>query len=256
MKATLYNDKGEKKSQIDLPEVFNTKIRSDLVQKYFEADKLIQPYATKKGAGMHQSASGTISHKRHDWKGHYGHGYSRIPRKTMWRRGNQFFWVGANSPGTRGGRKTHPPKGIGKEKKINKKEMKLAFDSAFASTASPNHIISRYSSIDKIDTAPFVISSLPVKTKDLLTLIKTLFKDHANLAFKIKSVRVGKGKIRGRKYKSNAGALIVISNKENAKFAGIDVVSTDEITISDLYPLGRLTIYTEKALKDLEGETK
>jgi len=105
MKATLYNSEGTKKSTVDLPKIFETRIREDIVAKYFESDKFIQPYAAKLKAGMRQSASGTISHKRHDWKGHYGRGISRIPRKTMWRRGTQFFWVGANAPGTRGGRK-------------------------------------------------------------------------------------------------------------------------------------------------------
>jgi len=144
MKSPIYNSKGKENGNLELPKLFETKIRSDLVQKYFEADKLIQPYAPKKDAGMRQSASGTISHKRHDWKGHYGRGISRVPRKTMWRRGTNFFWVAANAPGTRQGRRTHPPKGIGKEKKINKKEIKLAFSSAFASTVSQSHVVGNY----------------------------------------------------------------------------------------------------------------
>jgi large subunit ribosomal protein L4e len=254
MKATLYSTKGEKKGQIDLPKVFQSRIRKDVVDKYFEADKLIQPYATKKGAGMRHSASGTISHKRHDWKGHYGRGISRVPRKTMWRRGTQFMWVGANAPGTRGGRKAHFPKGIGKEKKINKKEVKIAFNSAFAATASPDYITKRYDSINKIENIPMILESLPTKTKELISAIKSILKDNSKLAFKKKTVRAGKGKSRGRKYKSNAGALIVVSSKEKPKATGIDVKQVKEITISDLYPLGRLTLYTKKAVEELGGD--
>jgi large subunit ribosomal protein L4e len=174
----------------------------------------------------------------------------------MWRRGTQFFWVAVNAPGTRQGRKAHPPKGIGKEKKTNKKEIKIAINSAFAATASPFYITSRYSSIEKIDSVPYVISSLPTKTKDLIHLIKTLFKNNSQLAFKNKKQRAGKGKIRGRRYKSNAGALIIVSKDEKQKFSGIDIKTTDKITISDLYPLGRLALYTQKALEDLNREEK
>jgi large subunit ribosomal protein L4e len=254
MKSTLYSPEGKSKGQVDLPKLFSTKIREDIVAKYFEADKFVQPYATKKGAGMRQSASGTISHKRHDWKGHYGRGYSRAPRKTMWRRGTQFFWVGANAPGTRGGRKAHFPKGIGKEKKMNKKEVKLAFNSAFAATASPDYVKNRYSSMDKIETVPIILESLPKKTKELTKTMKEAFSNNTSLTFKKKTVRAGKGSLRGRKYKSTAGALIITSSKEETKFKGLDVKHISEVTISDLYPLGRLTVYTKQALEEMEAK--
>ncbi|MCA9485857.1 MAG: 50S ribosomal protein L4 [Nanoarchaeota archaeon] len=256
MKANLYDLKGKKKSQVELPKIFSVRIRPDLVQKYFEADKFIQPYASATSAGLRQSASGTISHKRHDWKGHYGRGISRVPRKTMWRRGTQFMWVGANAPGTTGGRRAHPPKGIGKEKKINKKEVQLAFNSAFAATASKEFILKRYSTIKEFSEAPIIIESLPTKTKELVEMIKTILPDYKNVTFKNKEVRAGKGKARGRKYKSNAGVLIVTSKDEVYTLKGFDVISTEDITISDLYPLGRLTIYTEKSLSELTGENK
>lgn len=254
MKTTTYSSTGEKKSQTELPKLFQTRIREDIVQKYFEVDKFIHPYSPTEGAGLRQSASGTISHKRHDWKGHYGRGISRVPRKTMYRRGTQFYWVGANIPGARGGRKAHPPKGIGKEKKINKKEIKLAIESGFAATASKEYVEKRYSTIKNIKEAPFVIESLPEKTKSLVLALKKIFGETYNLIFKNKKVRAGKGKLRGRKYKSNAGVLIVTANDENKNFKGLDIKSIKEVRISDLYPLGRLTIYTKKALEEMEKE--
>lgn len=256
MKAQLYSSKGEKKSQVDLPKVFSTNIREDIVKKYFEADKFIHPYGPYTYAGLRQSASGTISHQRHDWKGHYGRGISRAPRKTMWRRGTQFFWVGANVPGARGGRQAHPPKGIGKEKKINKKEIELALNSAFAATAHKDLVVKRYSSLDKLEHVPFVIESLPTKTKDFKELIKTIFAENSRIAFKNKEVRAGRGSMRGRKYKSNAGVLILTGNDEKIKLSGFDIKKIDEVSISDLWPLGRLTIYTHKALESLNKENK
>ncbi len=255
MKASVYNSTGEKMSQIELPKIFSAEIREDIVRKYLEADKFIHPYAPKKGAGMRQSASGTISHQRHDWKGHYGQGISRIARKTMSRRGNRFIWVAANAPGTRGGRKAHPPKGIGKEKKINKKEIKLAFNSAFASTANSELIKKRYSTIQKIE-APIIIETIPKKTKELISMLKNILKENYEIAIKKKSVRAGKGKSRGRKYKSNAGILVLTSAKENSKFSGFDIKNLKDVSISDFYPLGRIAIYTKKALEELSNETE
>ncbi|MBI5803800.1 50S ribosomal protein L4 [Candidatus Pacearchaeota archaeon] len=255
MKATLYSVDGKKKSQIEMPKMFSQRIREDIVVKYFEADKFIQPYSSFKDAGNRQSASGTISHKRHDWKGHYGQGRSRAPRKTMSRRGNQFFWIGASVPGARGGRRAHPPKGIGKEKKINKKEIVIAFNSAFASTASQYFVSKRYPSLEKINP-PFVVAELPQKTKDIVKMLKNVFDENYQLVLKQKSIRAGKGKSRGRKYKSNAGALIIVSDKEIKNVKGFDIKSTRELAISDLYPLGRLTLYTQKAIEELGKEGK
>lgn len=256
MKTVLFNSDGTKKSQIDLPKIFETKIREDIVAKYFEAEKISQPYSIKDRAGLRHAAFGKISHKRHDWKGQYGRGMSRIPRKTMYRHGTQFYWVGANMPGTRGGRRAHPPIGIGKEKKLNKKEIKIAFNSAYAATANFDFIKSRYLSIQKIDSAPIIIESLPNKTKELSNSLKNIFANNYELVFKNKVVRAGVGKRRNRKYKSNAGALIVVAKDENKRFKGIEIKSIDELKIADFCPLGRLTIYTKKALDELAKETR
>nr|AQS29550.1 hypothetical protein [uncultured archaeon] len=256
MKSTLYSTEGKSLKEIELPKIFETEIREDIVSKYFESERLVQPYSSYAEAGKRHSASGTISHQRHKWKGHYGRGISRIPRKTMWRRGTQFFWIGAEVSSTRGGRRAHPPKGIGREKKINKKEIQLAINSALAATAYPSFIISRYSSIEKFDKAPAVIESLPEKTKQLKSTLNSIYPNIQNLIFKNKEIRAGKGNMRGRKYKSNAGILIIKSEKEKQKFSGIDVKPVSEITIADLYPLGRITLYTKQALEELNREEK
>jgi large subunit ribosomal protein L4e len=252
MKTTLYDNKGAKKSQIDLPKVFTTRIREDIVKKYFEADKMIQPYMPSKMAGLRQSAAGIISHKRHDWKGHYGRGISRVPRKIMWRRGTQFMWVGATAPGTKGGRRSHPPKGIGKEKKMNKKEVQIALDSAIAATAHKDLFLKRYTSISKTHDLPLVIEHLPTKTKELRHALTSMLGESAHLALKSKEIRAGKGKLRGRKYKSNAGILIIVDKDEKKNFSGVEIKTMQEATIKDFYPLGRLTLFTHKALNALD----
>ncbi len=257
MKSTLYDKSGKKKSEIALPQVFDSTIRQDIAQKFFEVEKhhLVQPYSSDPEAGKSQSASGTISHKRHDWKGHYGKGISRSPRKTMWRRGTQFYWVGASHPGARGGRKAHPPKGIGKEKRFNQKELMIAMNSALAATVNSEMILSRYATLEKIQ-APFVIESLPEKVKDLISTLKQIFQDNFSIVEKQKQVRPGKGKIRGRKYKSNAGLLILTAPEEKATTKQFDTIPINEVSIRDLYPLGRLTLYTKKAIEFLSEDKK
>jgi large subunit ribosomal protein L4e len=256
MKAALYSLNAEKKKEIELPKIFNTKIREDMAAKLFEAERflLMQPYSPDPRAGRKHSAAGTISHKRHDWKGHYGRGISRVPRKTMSRRGTQFVWIGAEVSSTRGGRRAHPPHLYKKLRRINKKEIEKAMHSALAATANPLYIQKRYSSLDKIDTKLPMVIQLPekTKTKDMLKLIKSLLKENTKLAIKNKTIRPGKGKQRGRKYKSNAGLLLITSKDEDIKIKGIDVRTPLELTITDLYPLGRLTIFTEKSLEELK----
>lgn len=253
-KAILYDKLGKKKGDVSLPSVFSTTIRKDMAQRVAEIERLslAQPYATFKRAGLRQSAYGAVSHKRHDWKGHYGKAMSRAPRKTMWRRGTQFFWVGANAPGTRGGRRAHPPKGSLPNKKINKKEKILALNSAIASTANSELVMQRYATLAKKPMVPAVIESLPNRTKDLISMIKLIFGDISNLTMKQKKIRKGVGKNRGRPYKSSAGVLIITGEDEKVSLKGFDITAVKSLSVLDLYPLGRLSIFTKKALEELK----
>jgi large subunit ribosomal protein L4e len=255
MKTQLLSVDGKKQKEISLPKVFSTKIRDDILKKTFETEKTWQPYSNSPMAGKKHSASGTISHKRHDWKGHYGRGMSRIPRKTMWRRGTQFYWIGAEISSTRGGRRAHGPKNYIPVKRINKKEYKIALNSAIASTADKSKITERYSRIKDFDNAlPLVVDSKfsELKTSELVKNVDKILKELKVVAKREKSVRAGKGKLRNRKYKTSQGVLIVTGNDEELKTNIFDQLKVNELTVSDLYPAGRVTIYTEKAINDLE----
>lgn len=254
MKATLYDISGKKKKEIELPSLFDTSVRQDIVAKYVEADRYFQPHSLHPEAGKRHSASGTISHKRHDWKGQYGKGISRTPRKALWRRGVQFNWVGAEVSNTRGGRRPHSSQGIRRIRKMNQKEAKLAFNSAFAATAKGMYLVERYGRVTKAPASlPFVIESKieNIKSKEIFMGLKAMLGDLFELALSRKAVRAGKGKLRGRRYKMSAGLLLVTGSKESVKLSGIQVTPVSELVISDLYPLGRLTVYTEKALEEL-----
>src|SRR3989344_6151420 len=131
MNADVLDLSGKKIKNIELPKQFEEEYRPGLIRRAVRVIFMnnIQKYGAKLGAGMRQSAK--ISRRRRNYKGSYGHGISRVPRKSLWSRGTQFGWVGAVSPGTVGGRNAHPPKakknwGI----KINKKEKRKAIRSA------------------------------------------------------------------------------------------------------------------------------
>lgn len=254
MKATSYDLKNQKNSEVSLPSIFATKIREDIALKYYEADKEFHPYAPSPLAGRKHSASGTISHRRHEWKGHYGKGIARVPRKAMWRRGTQFYWVGAEVNQARGGRAVHTPKIYYRPRKINDNEMKIAMHSAIASTARKEFVTKRYSRLtDFAGQVPFVVSNAEqMKTKQLIEVLKKMLGESYTVALQVKNVRSGKGKMRNRKYKSTAGLLFVKAKGEKISLKGVDVVNANELKIADLFPLGRLTLYTEKSLAELK----
>jgi large subunit ribosomal protein L4e len=265
MKAKLLDITGKEKGSIDLPKAFSTPVREDLVLKIIEIKKTEQPYAPSPVAGNQASASGKLNHRRHVWKSQYGRGMSRIPRKRMSRRGTQFNWVGATVPSTRGGRRAHPPKVSSRINtlSVNKKELVLAFCSALSATISTKWLKKKYSSLqeEKLSNLPLIFESkvLTLKTKEMVsTLNKVLGEKLSAVAFRTKDVRSGRGKLRGRKYKTNAGMLMVVGNNEKLKTTAFEVASVKTLGVNDLANggLGRLTVYTEQAIKDLGEKIK
>lgn len=265
MKAKLLDIKGKEKGNIDLPKCFSKKVREDVVFKVLESKKSEQPFAPSPVAGRQHSASGVLVHRRHVWKSQYGRGMSRIPRKKMSRRGSQFNWVGAEIPFAVGGRRAHAPKVIARINtlKINKKELKMALESALSATVDGKIIVKKYSKLEgkKIDNLPLIVESklLSLKTKELMISLRNILgKELVEVGLRKKSVRKGKGKARGRKYKSTAGALLVIGNDEKIKTNVVDVARVNMLSVIELAKggVGRLTIYTEKAIKDLEEKCK
>jgi len=258
MKTKLITSEGKSGKEIELPSIFSGKIREDICQKYFEVLKNIQPYSKFPFAGMLYSAAGKIKHGRRLWKTAYGKGISRVPRKIMWRRGTQFYWIGATVSGTRGGRKAHAPKQERwlAEKKINKKERKIAIQSALIATTLPEYIQERYSSFENkkisIDL-PLVVDSevLKLKTKNFFKLLQNVLGELYNIAIQTKKTRAGVGKRRGRRSKKSAGLIFIIGKNENFKISGIETKKVNELNVKDLWPLGRLTVYSETAIKEI-----
>jgi large subunit ribosomal protein L4e len=265
MKSNVFDTSGKKVKQIDVPKCFSAKVREDLISKIIEAKKTNQPYAPSPVAGKQHSASGIIVRRRHVWKSGYGKGMSRVPRKQMLRRGTQFQQVGAEVPSTRGGRRAHPPKVVSmiNTKRINKKEMKLGLISALSATANPHIVAKKYERLNnqKIESLPFIVEKnvIEMKTKDFLSCLKNILGEKVfEVSIRTKEIRSGRGKRRGRKYKTNAGLLVVVGDGETLKSGAFEVKQAKSLSINDLARggAGRITVYTEKSIGELGEKLK
>ena len=108
MKLDIISKNNEKKGQADLPKQFSEDIRADIIKRAVDAEQSAnrQPYGASPEAGMRHSVQ--ISKRRHNYRGTYGIGQSRTPRKVMSRSGTRMNWTGAFAPMTVGGRREHP----------------------------------------------------------------------------------------------------------------------------------------------------
>ncbi len=257
MKINVLDITGKKTKEITT-NLFEEPIRKDIIAKVVEAEKIKQPYSNKYRAGMNRSASGNIRNAKGAWKSRIGRGLSRVPRKVFWRRGTQFSWEGAIIPSVKGGRRAHPPKGSVNLRKINKKEIIKALFSALTSVSSVDEIKKKYSSLKTTKIGiqlPLIVEDkiLSLKTKEFLESLKKILGNLHPVAIQKKAVRPGKGKLRGRKYKKNSGLLLVIGKDEKKRIQGIDIIKANQLLVTDLAAGGaRLTMFTEKAIKELE----
>ncbi|MBW3011090.1 50S ribosomal protein L4 [Candidatus Woesearchaeota archaeon] len=264
MKATIFDTNGQKKTEKELPKQFKEKVRDDIIQRAVLAlqSKRRQPYGSDPKAGMKSSAD--LSRRRRKYRGSYGHGISRVPRKILWRRGTHFMWVGAFAPGTVGGKKAHPPKAEKKwEEHINKKENRKAIRSAMSATISTDLVAGRGHKLPK--TYPIILDPSFEdidKTKKVRDALAKLELAEELKRCTVRKVRAGIGKLRGRKYKKKVGPLIVVSktcklSKACQNISGVDIVNIKSLNAERLAPggvPGRLTLWSASALDLLEKE--
>ena len=99
---------------------------------------------------------------------------------------------------------------------------------------------------------------LKLKAKEFFSSLNKILGDNVfEIAIKKKSVRAGRGKMRNRTYKQNAGLLLVIGNEQDIKISGIDCVKARDLQMIDMASNGaRLVMFTEQAVKDLESRIK
>lgn len=254
----VFDLEGNKIEEILLGPVFAAPFRPDIIKRAVLASRRNRqiPYGVDPRAGKRTTAEGWGT----------GRGAARIPRV----KGSHTHSAsrGAFAPFTVGGRQTHPPTGNKNfMEKVNRKERRLARDSAIAATGNVILVESRGHIIEEIKALPLVVSD------DLETIKKTrevqqafanlgLSFDLAKSKRRSSQIRAGKGKRRGRKYKRGISVLIVISNDQGIRTAarnlpGVDIVQIDQLNVEHLAPgshPGRLTVWTVSAIELLRAQ--
>jgi len=249
-KVNIYKIDGSSTEKIDLPEIFKTPYRPDLIRKAFNIihSNKRQPYGASPLAGT-KHATASVGK---------GRGMSRVPRLTQGQRA-------ALAPCVVGGRRAHPPRADRNWKeKINKKEKMLAKNSALASISDKILVTKRGHKFDEKITLPVIVDDKFDKIKKTKDMIKAFEKigiyDDILRAENGKHVRAGKGKCRGRKYKTPKSVLIISKSEQIKKSArnltGVEIITPNQIDVEYLAPggdPGRLTLLTKSALKEIGG---
>ncbi|MFT4921760.1 MAG: large subunit ribosomal protein L4e [Haloarculaceae archaeon] len=244
MHATVRDLDGEDAGEVDLPDVFETQYRPDLIRRAVIAAQANrkQDYGADEYAGMRTPAESFGS----------GRGRAHVPRE-----GGQ----GRRVPQTVGGRRAHPPKAEKDQSlDVNDKERKHATRSAIAATADAEVVAERGHDFDDDTELPVVVSD------DFEDLEKTSEAVEAFEALGIyadieradeTTIRAGQGSTRGRGRRRPKSVLVVTSEEPSRaarNLAGADVATAREVNTEDLAPgtqPGRLTVWTESALAEV-----
>ena len=245
-KTNVYAVNGDVASQVDVPAVFSTPYRPDIIKKAVlaAAANKRQPYGPSKGAGMRHSVS--------TWG--KGRGVARVQRIAAGR-------MATESPNNVSGRRAHPP--VPERNwslKINQKERALARKSAIAATGCADCVKARGHQFDDNVSFPIVVADAVQDIKTTAEVSDFLQKiglgydlDRAKFGRKI---RAGRGTMRNRKYRTPVSVLIVVSEREMPIFEsasnlpGVQIEEVSSLSAAILAPggdAGRLTVYTESA---------
>ncbi|CEH13220.1 60s ribosomal protein l2 [Ceraceosorus bombacis] len=245
---------GAASGSLTLPEVFTAPIRTDVIAAIHKnmAKNKRQPYAVATNAGHQTSAE--------SWG--TGRAVARIPR--VGGGGTHRSGQAAFGNMTRGGHMFAPTKLWRRWfVKSNQKQKRYATASALAATALPSLLLARGHKVEELDEVPLVIPTSVesfTKTKEAVAALKAV-KAYADVEKVERKIRAGQGKLRGRRYKSRRGPLVVYDNdngivKAFRNLPGVELVSVHRLNLLQLAPggsIGRFTIFTEAAFKQLDN---
>ena len=256
IKTYTLNGKASKES-VDLPPQFDTPYRPDVIKRAVLAlqSRRRQPHGVDELAGKRNTAE--------SWQ--TGHGRSRMPRIKG--SGTGAANKAGFAPGTIGGRVAHPPEARKViVERINKTENRLAIRSAIAASANPEFVKARGHNVEKVPQIPLIVSSkleaIGTTKEARETLIALGLGEDLERASTGRSVRAGKGKMRGRKMKTPKSLLIVVGedkgiSKAARNIPGVDITEVHGLNAELLAPgthAGRLVVWTTSAIARLEKE--
>jgi large subunit ribosomal protein L4e len=150
------------------------------------------------------------------------------------------------------------------KEKMNKKEKLLARNSALAATADKTTVSKRGHAFSETVTLPIIIDDefeKIKKTKEIVDALEKIgvYSDVLRSANGT-HVRAGRGKMRGRRYRTPKSLLIVSTKpelqKSSGNLSGVNITEPQQLNIEDLAPggiAGRLTLITKSALLKLGG---
>jgi large subunit ribosomal protein L4e len=264
MKVEVFDLQGKYVEQIELPKIFEEPVREDLIRRAVLAAQSSrrQPYGTNIMAGLRTSAHYHGRRRIRPTIVMMGREMARLPRlhgKTV-----PFLNFAARLvPQAVKGREAHPPK-VEKiwKQKINEKERKKAVRSAIAATAVKTLVAARGHRISSLKNVPVVVEDdlqKISKTKELIEFLKKIGLEEELKRISKRKIRAGKGKMRGRKYRTKVGPLFVVAEDKGISKAvknilGADVCLVKNLSAELLAPgtvPGRLTIFTKSALQKL-----
>ncbi len=244
MNTTVHDLDGEEAGELELPGVFETPYRPDMIRRAVLAAQANrkQDYGTDEYAGLRTPAESFGS----------GRGQAHVPRE-----GGKARRV----PQAVGGRRAHPPK-TEKDRSlsINDKERQQAVRSAIAATTDAELVAERGHEFDDDLALPVVVSEDFAdlqKTQEAAGTLEALGV-HADIdRAEERTVKSGQGSARGRKYRRPTSVLVVTTEEPSRaarNLAGADVATAREVNAEDLAPgthPGRLTVYTEAAAQEV-----
>jgi large subunit ribosomal protein L4e len=249
MKVPVINLRKEQTGEVEVPKVFSTPIRHDVIKRAVVAlqSTRFQPQGRDPMAGKRTTAESRGT----------GHGIARVPRLKD---GNK----AAFGVSIVGGHQAFPP--LSEKiivKRINKKEKRFAIRSGIAATAVKELVEKRGHAIQDVEQLPIVVSdeieSLE-KTRDVKEFLETIQLWGDVERADRRKVRAGIGKMRGRKHKKGKGPLIVVGEDKGIGYAarnlpGVEVVDVYSLNAEVLAPgahPGRLVIWAKSAFEQLD----
>ncbi len=261
MKPKVYSLDGKAKGSVELPDVFTTEYRPDLIRRAVVATQASrrQQYSTDILAGLRTSAEyyGRRAHGS-PFRQTINRGMSRLPREKS---GGGGLGKVRRVPHSVGGRRAHPPHGKDYSKKINSKEYEAALRSAIAATVNKELVSARGHIVSNFEMPLILEDTLQSvsKTKELMAVLTSLGLN-ANIEKSAeRKINAGRAKLRGRKRKTKRSILFVVKEdkglgKAASNLPGVDCVTLDSLDVEALAPgthAGRLTVWSASALENL-----
>jgi large subunit ribosomal protein L4e len=245
--TTVHDLDGEAAGEVELPSVFETGYRPDLIKRAVLAAQAnrTQDYGADEYAGLRTPAESPGS----------GRGIAHVPRQDGQAR---------RVPQTVGGRSAHPPKAEkDRGKSVNDKERQAAIRSAIAATADADRVRERGHQFDDDLETPIVVDDAfedLEKTQEVVAFLEAAgLHDDIDRADEGRTIRAGQGTTRGRRTQEPKSILFVTSSDAGPStaarnLAGADVATAAEVNAEDLAPgthPGRLTVFTEAAFEEV-----